>query len=348
MTNPILTVLFKGDTGDLDKALSSSAGTIGGLGQAIGSIPIPMAAAAGAAVAAGAAIVDMTKAAADDAAEQERLETAIAAAGAATGDWQASVDNAIASGQQLAFTDTQIRDAMVPLVGVTGDVQEANDLLALSQDLARLKGIDLATAAEAVAKAQGGNATALARMIGVTTEGATAQDILTAAQERAQGQAEAYGASTAGSMEAASIAFSEVGETIGSAFLPVLEELIPVLIPIIQQIAELVKKLLPVLIPLLKLAVIPLKLIANAISAVLDVLGPLIDGLAQAIDVIGDFIGGADKASGVSVPGAGAGRSAGPVMVTVNTGADPDAVVRAIRKYAAANGGSMGELRGWG
>jgi hypothetical protein len=95
------------------------------------------------------------------------------------------------------------------------------------------------------------------------------------------------------------------------------------------------------------LAVIPLKLIAKAISAVLDVLGPLIEGLGEAIEVIGDFLGGADKAKAAAGPG-GAGGSAAGMMVTINTGADPDAVVRAIRKYAAANGGSMGALRAWG
>lgn len=344
-SGPVLTVLIKGVTEGLDKALGDSSQSVKGFGSALGSLAGPLAIAGGVAVA-GAAIVDMTKAAADDAAEQDRLAKAIEASGAATGDWVATTEAAIAAGQKKAFTDTQIRDAMVPLVGATGDVEEATALLGTAQDIARLKGIDLATAAEAVAKAEAGNASPLARMIGLTTEGATAQDILTQAQARAEGQAEAYGATTAGSMEAASIAFSEVGETIGSAFLPVLEELLPVIIPLIEQIAELVKKLLPVLIPLLKLSVIPLKLLAKAISAVLDFLGPLIDGLAQAIDLFSDFIGGADAAKGAEGPGAGGGGRA--VMVTINTGADPDAVIRAVRKYAANNGGSMGALRAWG
>jgi phage-related protein len=306
-----------------------------------------VAAVAGVAGVAVSAIAGMTSAAAEDAAEQERLAQAINAAGAATGDWQASVDAAIASGQRLAFTDTQIRDAMVPLVGATGDVTEANALLATAQDLARLKGVDLTTASEAVAKAHSGNETALARLIGVSGQGLTATETLAEAQRLGAGQAETYGASTAGSMEAASIGFSEVGETIGAAFLPMLQAILPVIIPLIEQIAELVKDLLPILTPLLKLAVIPLKLIATAISAVLDVLGPLLEGIGQAIDLFSDFLGSAGKASKVGAPGGpkGAARS---VQVTVNTGADPDAVIRAIRKYAAVNGGSMGELRGWG
>jgi hypothetical protein len=111
-----------------------------------------------------------------------------------------------------------------------------------------------------------------------------------------------------------------------------------------------VKDLLPVLIPLLKLAVIPLKILANVISTVLDVLGPLIDALSTAIDVIGEFIGSAQgaKAAGGGAKGAVSGFGATPVLVTVNTGADPDAVIRAVRRYAAANGGQMGQLRAWG
>jgi hypothetical protein len=320
------------------------AGSLGGLGGVLKGAAI-----VGGVTAVGAAVVDLTKAAADDAAEQARLEQAIAAAGAATGDWAGQIDAAIAAGQSLAFTDTQIRDAMVPLVGVTGDVAQASDLLATAQDIARLKGVDLATAAEAVAKAQDGSATALGRLVGISTQGLTATEVLTEAQRRASGQADTYASSTSGGLERMSIMFSEVGETVGSAFLPVLEEILPVLIPIIEQFAELVKDLLPVLIPLLKLAVIPLKILANVISSVLDVLGPLIDMLGDAIDTIGDFIGSAGGAKGAA---AGAGAfgvgAAAPVFVTVNTGADPDAVIRAVRRYAAANGGQMGQLRAWG
>jgi hypothetical protein len=64
--------------------------------------------------------------------------------------------------------------------------------------------------------------------------------------------------------------------------------------------------------------------------------------------VIGDFIGSAGQAQGAAAGTSGAFGRAAPVMVTVNTGADPDAVIRAVRKYAATNGGQMGELRAWG
>lgn len=352
MSSPVISVAIVGDAKKLNAALDDASGQVQGFGAKLGGLGGAAAAlgAAGAVVAVGAAVVDLTKAAAADAAEQARLEAAIAASGAATGDWKAQIDQAISAGQSLAFTDTEIRDAMVPLVGATGDVAEAQGLLATAQDLARLKGIDLATASDAVAKAHAGNETALARMIGVSGQGLSATEVLAEAQARAAGQAETYGSSTEGSMAKMSIMFSEVGETIGSAFLPILEEIIPILMPILASFGKLIKDLLPVLIPLLKLAVIPLKLIASAISAVLDVLGPLIKGLGEAIDVIGDFLGSSDKAKGAAggVGAKGAAYGAG-TFVTINTGADPDAVIRAVRQFAGDMGGNTGQLRHvWG
>jgi hypothetical protein len=354
MAGPAATIAVAiiGNADKLNAALKDGAQGVDGFASNLGGLGgvLKGAAIVGGVTAVGAAVVDLTKAAADDAAEQARLEQAIQASGAAVGDWQAQTEAAIAAGQSLAFTDTQIRDAMVPLVGATGDVAEATDLLSTAQDIARLKNVDLATAAEAVAKAQDGNATALSRLVGVSSQGLTATEVLAEAQRRAAGQADTYASSTSGGLERMGIMFDEVGETVGSAFIPVLEEILPVLIPIIEQFAELVKDLLPVLIPLLKLAVIPLKILANVISTVLDVLGPLIDALSTAIDVIGEFIGSAQgaKAAGGGAKGAVSGFGATPVLVTVNTGADPDAVIRAVRRYAAANGGQMGQLRAWG
>jgi hypothetical protein len=168
----------------------------------------------------------------------------------------------------------------------------------------------------------------------MSTQGLTATEVLAEAQRRAAGQAETYASSTAGGLERMGIMFSEVGETVGSAFLPVLEELLPVLIPIIEQFAELIQDLLPVLIPLLKLAVIPLKLVAKAISAILD--------------VIGDFLGGASAAKGAAAGGI-IPKGGATSFITINTGADAASVARALRQYAGDNGGQLPTaLRAWG
>jgi hypothetical protein len=348
MSIPTLVVSIIGDASKLASTLDDSANKVEGFGGSMLGTVGKVAAVAGAAGLAAGAIMDMTQAAADDAQEQARLEQAIQAAGAATGDWEKQTQDAIAAGQALAFTDTQIRDGMVPLVAAYGDVESASAAMATAQDIARFANVDLATASEAVAKAHDGNATALGRMLNMSTQGLTATEVLAEAQRRAAGQAETYASSTAGGLERMGIMFSEVGETVGSAFLPVLEELLPVLIPIIEQFAELIQDLLPVLIPLLKLAVIPLKLVAKAISAILDVLGPLIEGLGQAIDVIGDFLGGASAAKGAAAGGI-IPKGGATSFITINTGADAASVARALRQYAGDNGGQLPTaLRAWG
>ena len=62
-------------------------------------------------------------------------------------------------------------------------------------------------------------------------KGATAADTLADATKRAAGQADAFGNSAAGMQARGADAFGELTETIGSAFLPVLEALLPAIDP---------------------------------------------------------------------------------------------------------------------
>jgi hypothetical protein len=341
----VLNVAIQGDTKGLEDALDRGASQVDGFAGGLSTALKGAAVVAGAgAVVAG--IASVTQAAADDQAEQARLQAAVEATGLSYEAQAAAIDEAIAAGQAKAFTDTEIRNAMVPLIGATGDMTEANELLATAQDVARLTGMDLEQSARALIKVHEGNSDALARYGVTVTDGATATEALAEIQAQAAGQAQTYADTTAGGLDRMGIMFDEVGETVGSAFLPVLEEILPVIIPIIEQFAELVEDLLPVLIPLLKLAVIPLRILARVISSVLDVLGPLIEWLGQAIDVIGEFIGSASSAKGASA-GIGA-KGAGATSITIYTGADPASVTRALRTYAGDNGGRMPTLRAYG
>lgn len=337
------------------------------------------AAVAGAVGLATTAIIGMTKAAADDAAEQDRLLEAVKASGAAHGDYAKQLDVAIEKGQALAFTDTQIRDALVPLVGATGDVTEANALLATAQDVARLAGVDLETASKAVAKAHNGSAGALAKLTQTSTEGKTAAQVLTEAQRKAAGQAEAYGKTTKGQTEAMSIGFDELTETIGAAFLPILADLIPVLMPILKIFGELIKALLPALIPLVKLLIIPLKILVTVIGAIAEALVPMIEWIIKAIETVGDFlaalgpvqaagefIGGifdgkaaaaaipagmAARSGFVAVPGSVTPRAALPaagaraganVTVNIHGAVDPEGTARQVQRLLTQHGIRMG------
>jgi hypothetical protein len=344
-------VAIVGDVSGLVKGIADGNLSLGTFASALGAIPGPVGAIASSATAVVGVLGDWTQAASEDAAEQARLQAAVEASGAAHGDYADQVNAAIDAGQALAFTDTEIRDALVPLVGVTGDVGEANRLLATAQDVARLSGVSLETAAAAVAKAHDGNATSLAKLVDMNAKGLTATEVMTAAQEKAAGQADAFGTSTEGSMAASKIAFSEVTETIGSAFLPILEEVLPALLPIIQVIGELIGLLVPILVPALRLVGQILAIVAGAIKGVVDQLIALVRWVSDAIAAIARFIEkfqplqdlhlpsipglNATTSSSLALggPSAGAYAATGGGGVTVNVyGGDPRRVVAAVRE----------------
>jgi hypothetical protein len=364
-----LQVAIVGDVSGLLKSLADGNASLGDFVGALGAIPGPVGAIASAAGIAVGAISDWTAAASEDAAEQARLQTALEATGAAHGDYAAQVEAAIQAGQALAFTDTEIRDALVPLVGATGDVGKANELLATAQDVARLSGVSLEQAAAAVAKAHDGNATSLGKLVDMNTKGMTATDVLTEAQRKAAGQAEAYGKSTEGSMAASQIAFSEVTEEIGSAFLPILEAILPALVPIISSIGELIGLLVPILVPALRLVGQVLSIVAGAIKGVVDVLIQLVKWVGDAVAAVGRFLDAVNPLKNISLPSlpfslaagapsalgapAGLGRSSSAAAggVTVNVyGGDPRRVVQAVRegyRHWTDTNGSDAPTREW-
>jgi hypothetical protein len=396
VTSPLDVVTrFVADTGDLEAGAEKAKSAIGGISPAALIAGAGVVAAAGIAVS---AIADMTKAAAEDEAEQQKLNAAIVAAGAATGDYQAQVDAAVASSQAKAFTDTQAREALQSLVTATGSVTEATALLSSAQDIARFAGVDLATAADAVAKAHAGNAGALQKLIPGLEKSKSATDTLAAAQAAAAGQADTFASSTEGSLQIASDSFGELGETIGSAFLPLLKAIMPPLVKLIAGLGTLIEAVLPVLTPLIatlgtvlgvvvdvlvtlvqwvttlfgwlakKLqpafaAITPIvEGVGKAIGGVVDWIRSLLDWIGKAIDSLGRFLDSLNPLKGISLPSlpfslaapapagattrAGSSRAvAGTMNVTINTSADPEGVVRALRRWAGNNGGRETFLR---
>jgi hypothetical protein len=310
---------------------------------------------AGAAVVAGKALLDMGEAAAKDRLEQQQLTQAIAAATGSQADHTAEVEKAIAAGQDKAFSDTQTRAALTSLVTTTKDVSQATDLLATAQDVARFSGVDLSTAADAVAKAHAGQDGALRKMMPGLDKGGTAMDTLANATKMAAGQADIYAKSGPGMADRTSDAMGELGETIGQAVLPVLDALMPALIPIIRAFGQLVTSILPLLIPLLTLVGKGIKIVADAAVAAVQFIVKLVDALTHALGLIGDVISGI---GGIHLPFGIGGTSAasssalgvtpmaatgsGPGFVVNVYGGDPAQVqaqvMAALRTYTARNG----------
>lgn len=361
MPGPALIISIVGDASKLGAALGDADHKVTAFGKSIdiGGVA-KVAALAGGVTIAAAALFEMGKAAGQDRDEAAKLDTVIRAAGAATGDYTSQVEAAIAAGQERAFTDSQTREALQSLVTATGSVTTSTALLSTAQDIARFRGVDLATAADAVAKANVGQDTALRKLIPGLTLGATATDTIANAQRIAAGQADRFAASTEGQMARSSDAMAELGETIGSAVLPILDALLPALIPIIQALGRLVSAVLPVLIPLIKLLASALSVVATVLAKVANWLADVISAFMRGIQVVRNFVDALPDFGAIKLPftaslptGAGvtatalgpstqasAGRQGG---VTVNLyGGDPTrveaAVARALRDYTRRNG----------
>jgi len=389
---------FTAETADLEAGAQKATGLIGGIGPA-GLI-------AGAGVLAGAgiaigAIADMTTAAATDRDEQTKLETAYKNTGAAVGDYTGLIDDAIKMGADKAFSDSEVRGGLEDLITATGDAQTANDLLAKAMDISRAAGVDLETATSAVSKAYAGNDTQLAKLFPGMAKQASAADTITVATNLSAGAADDYAESTEGMSKRGKDAFAEVGEKVGSAFLPIMDKLVPAILPMIDLLVRLLDVVLPPLIVLVKLLVDAFTLVVNAVIKVVQWIGTVIgwivnklqpaitkiteviNGIADAfkgvIDWIGKVIGAIStfmgkigdlmnalnplkdfKLPSISLPfslsapaapgvattrAARSTRQAGVTNVTINTSADPEAVVRALQRWAGNNGGRGTFLR---
>ena len=344
-----LTVEIRGDTKDLDAALGKSKGGVAGFGGDMAGTALKILPVAAAAAGAAIALKSMADGAAEDAAQAAKLQAAIAA------------------GQELAFTDTQTRDALQSLVTTTGDLTEAQTLLATAQDVARFAGVDLATAADAVAKANEGQDGALRKLLPGLEQGATSTDTLANAQRLAAGQAEAYSKTTAAGMAKAEDAVGELGETVGAARLPALDAILPAFIPVIKTLGQLVTTILPLIIPLLKLVGVALGIVSKALTVVVEWLIKLVDWLKKGMDWLGDLLSkigplkdlgnlvggivGGLGASAASVSpttrGARAGGGGGTGGVVINITATGDslateqAVLRALRRTTRLNAGAV-------
>jgi hypothetical protein len=351
-----LVVSIVGDTAGLSKSLDSATGDVKGFGIGALGTAAKVSIVAGAAVAAGAAIYGMAKAASADRAEQQKLEAAIAAVGASTADTTAQVDAAIAAGQEKAFTDSETRDALQSLVTATKDVGAATTLLADAQNIARLAGVDLATAADAVAKAQAGSDGALRKLIPGLEKGASATDTLAAASKAAAGQADLFAKSSEGLEARAGDAFGELTETIGEVFLPILDAIIPALIPILKAFGELIKAILPVLVPLIKALGAALTIVANIFVKLLDIIKSILTWVIKLLSPIGDLIDALGKLNpfnGFTLPKIGGSMATpsgamtragggGGGNITMNLYGDPAVmearIINILRGYARRNG----------
>jgi hypothetical protein len=182
-----------------------------------------------------AGVVVATKAAMEDAAQQADLARQLRTTTQATDEQIAAVEESISAfSRQTAMADDQLRPALENLLRATGSLELSQQAMSVTADLATAKNIDMETASVAVAKALAGQTTALVKLDpslkDVISSSSTADEIMQALEGSVGGAAEIFASTAEGGMKNFGIQLGELKESIGAAFLPILEKLLPKLL----------------------------------------------------------------------------------------------------------------------
>lgn len=225
-----------GDVDNLNKSLKTASGDVDSFGDKVGKagVAIGKAFAAAAAAAGAAAIaigIEGVKAAIADEKAQTQLALALEnATGATKAQIKATEDSILQMSLATGVADDQLRPALGRLVRSTGDITKAQDLLSTALDISAATGKPLEAVANSLGKAYDGNTAALGKL-GI---GLDAAELKTMSFEQVQGRltelfggAAAANANTyAGQIARVQVAFDEAKETLGTALLPILDQLL--------------------------------------------------------------------------------------------------------------------------
>jgi hypothetical protein len=199
-----------------DKGLKGAEGAFDNIGKTIGKIGGLIAGAFSVG-----ALVEFTKAAAEDAKSAALLAEQLRNTVGANEEMIASVEESIKQMQlSAAVADDVLRPAFAQLVRATGDVGQAQRLMQIALDVSAATGRNLNTVTLALTKAYQGNEGALSRLGIKAQEGA---DVFGMLEEQFAGAAET--AARNDPFQRLTIIFGELQEQIGQIFLPYLNEI---------------------------------------------------------------------------------------------------------------------------
>jgi hypothetical protein len=220
---------LKKKLGEADKAVESNSSKISEFGKKAAAA---FAVAAAAAVAYGTKLaIDGVKSAIEDEQAQLRLAAALKTATGAT-DAQIAATEAYILKTSLAtgVADDQLRPAMQRLAVSTKSTEEAQNLLNLALDIAKGRGLELETVANALGRAQDGNTTALGRLGLGLSKSELATLSFTEVQQKLSdlygGAAAANAETFQGKIDRLKVGFDEAKESLGVALLPAVERFI--------------------------------------------------------------------------------------------------------------------------
>jgi hypothetical protein len=182
----------------------------------------------------GAALFDATKAAIEDEAAQRQLYVALKNnVGATDAEVKATEAWIAQQGKLLGVADSDLRPALQKLTQQTHDVAKAQKLAQLAMDISASTGKDLGSVTTILAKAQGGQVSALAKldpqMKQAIKDGMSLDDAMEALSMTFEGAAATASNSASGQFKRLGIALDETKESIGAALLPALQAVLPYL-----------------------------------------------------------------------------------------------------------------------
>jgi hypothetical protein len=224
------------DVDDLKKKLDIGANEVEGFGgkmEKFGKIAAAAFAAAAAAAAAyaGKLAIEGVKAAIEDEAAQLRLANALKNVTDVTDEQIKSIEQQILkTSLATGVADDKLRPALQRLTVATKDVTKSQELLKLALDISAATGKDVETVSNALAKAYEGNNGALTRLgIGISAAEAktlgfegTVKQLSATFGGAATTQANTF----QGQIDRLKVAFDEAKESVGTALLPILQNLL--------------------------------------------------------------------------------------------------------------------------
>jgi hypothetical protein len=167
------------------------------------------------------------KGAADQEAANARLQTALANVGSSLSATSAPFKEAEAAARKLGFEDDQATDSMAKLAAATKSPEKAIKALALAEDIARGRHIDLASATDLLVKVETGHYTQLGRLGVITKEQQASITSTTQATKLLAdlygGQASAYSKTFEGRLATLRAETNELAENVGNVLVPKIE-----------------------------------------------------------------------------------------------------------------------------
>lgn len=224
------------DVDNLKKNLDSGSKEVEGFGgklEKFGKVAAAAFAAAAAAAAAyaGKLAIEGVKAAIEDEAAQKRLASALKNVTDVTDEQIAALeDQILKTSLATGVADDKLRPALQRLTVATRDVTKSQDLLQLALDISAATGKDVESVSNALAKAYEGNNGALTRLgVGISAAQAKTLGFEGTVKQLADtfgGSAQVQANTFEGQIQRLRVGFDEAKESIGTALLPTLKNLL--------------------------------------------------------------------------------------------------------------------------